>query len=340
MGLFRFEFNRSVIMRILISLGLFLTTGCVDAAAYGMATPTPTPSPICSPNGNFYMSNDGAIGIQSQKAMGFANDIYSRYLNNPSDLGLARSEAIDFLAFETRRWSHYENIKLDDNNSVQVMMTFISPELIRAVLLNHALFNISQSPLSGSNLTDFSNNILSTMDNQKKYLFLIAIQPVTNNQSTTSFQIPSSHIVLINNSGMHVTVINNDNFLDQTFNLLSKLHAGFLFYPFGNLNGGECQRVLDPLRDTSITLSIEAQFASVQKTITWEILFAPPLQVSGAIPTPNPNMILPDSAKKPLEDLPGDLPIPESSQSKDIAYWRPWGQFVWGKLTYDLFSSP
>lgn len=336
MGIFRFKFNRSTTIWILTCLGLFLTTSCgVDALSYGsLPASPPTPQPICSVGENFYTATDGAIGLQSEKAKNLANEIYNKYVVNPNDLELARSQAIDFLAYEAMRWSHIEDIKLDDNNSVRVLVTFMSPELIRAVLLNHALFSLAQSPLSGTNLTDFSNKTLSVMDGQKKYLFLSALQPMTMDQSTMPFQIPSSRVVLINDSGMHVNVINSDNFLDQTFDFSSPPHAGFLFYPFGSMNSGICQRVLDPSRDTSITLSMDAKFGTETRAITWEILFAPPLQVSSPLPTPNPGVILPDGDKTPLKD------VPALTQFPDIAYWRAWGRFVWGKMTYDHFSLP
>ncbi|MCX6065809.1 MAG: hypothetical protein NT121_08655 [Chloroflexi bacterium] len=331
--MFQRKFNFSVIARGLTSLGLLLSSGCVP---YGVVTPAPTAlpptAPSCAPNGNnFYTTNVGVIGIQNQLAATRATDIYNLY-QNQNNLELARSQAINLLTYETMRWSHIEDVRMDDNNHVRVVATFFSPELIRAILLNYALLNTNPSPLSGSNLLDFSNRILSTMDSQNQYMFLIAIQPVTANKSTAPIQIRSSSFVLENNAGKRVNVENHDNFLDQTLDFLSKPHAGFIFYPMGKVNGGECQRVLDSARDTSITLFIEeAQLGADKKTVTWEIPFAPPLPVPGSIPTPNQNAALNPEDKIPLEILP-ELNL------ADTAYWRVWGQFVWGKATLDYFS--
>jgi hypothetical protein len=337
--LFRFKPNQLVSFWILLSLGMLLIAGCgtTDNPGTTMTTTTPTPQPTCSPHGgDFYLNGDGAIGIQNEQARVFAGNVYGQYSLDPNKLELARSQAIDFLAYETERWSHVEDVRVDETNRVWVVMTFVSPELIRAVLLNHALFNLSQTSTPSLSLDDFSKNILSTLDNQKKYMFMIAIQPETTDESPMSIKIPSSQVVLINNSGLRVNVSANENFLDQTFDFASGRHAGFFFYPFGKVNGGECRQVLDPSTDTIITLSIEAQFGNNKKMITWEIPFAPPLPVPAPIPTPDPVSFVHNDEKTPLKDL---TEI-DMSQSPDPAFWRLFGRFVWGKMTYDHFSLP
>jgi hypothetical protein len=331
--MFRFKSVQPMILVILVCI---LLAGCVGTAPAKNATALAAAQTSCSSHAdNFYQANDNAIGIQNEKARLFAANIYGLYSANKDNLGLARNQAIDFLAYETERWSHVEDIRVDETNRVWVVMTFISPELIRAVLLNHVLFNAWQSPNTNLSLDEFSNDTFSALEKQKRYLFMITIQPETGDEFPASIEIPSSQVVLINNSGLRVNVIANESFLDQNFDFSSGPRAGFFSYPFGKSEGGECHHVLDPSMDTIITLSLEAKFGGTKKTITWEIPFAPPLPVAVSIPVSNA-LDLTDKDRMPLKDK--DLPNIDLGQSEDPAFWRDFGRFVWGKLTFDPFA--
>lgn len=328
--MFRLKTIQVVVLAIL-ACTVFLV-GCTGSyPATNFSAPLAAGQTPCAPRGDdFYRASSGVVGIQNEKAKIYAASIYSLYLQDKNKLGLSRSRAIDFLAYETERWSHVEHIQIDDTNQAWIVMTFISPELIRAALLNHVLFDISQSSTSNSALDDFTNSTLSAFNEQKKYLFMIAIQPETTDQFPMTIEIPSSKIVLINNSGLHVNVNGNESFLDQNFDFASESRAGFFSYPFGKMSGGECNRVLDPSRDTIITLNIEGKFGGTKKTISWEIPFAPPLPVAITIP-PSDLADLPDNEKTPLKDL-SEVDL---SQAPDPGFWRAFGRLVWGKLTFD-----
>jgi hypothetical protein len=334
--LFRFRPSQLVSYWILFSLGTFLVAGC-DGSLDVSQPPSTTPLPTCQVTEKFYMSEDGAFGTRNRNANKIANEIYNLSQPPSNNLDAARNEAIDFLTYETKRWSNFEELKWDDNNSVRVMLTFISPELVRAVLVNHVLLNTTQSPLTGLTFEQYSNQILTDMDTQNRYMFLIAIQPVSTNESKETFIISVSQAVLMNNGGTTVKVIHHDNFLDQTFNFTTEPHAGFLYYPFGTKND-TCKRVLDPVRDTSITLSLNGQLGKTEiRTVTLDIPFSSPLQVAGVIPSPNPNLGLSPEQEKPFTNI-KDLQLIKPAETDP--YWQVMGRFIWEKLTDDHFYQP
>jgi len=337
--MFEFKFGQVIAFLLFVCAAVFLIASLQgsDLGAAIITTPTPTALPTCQVTDKFYLSEDGALGARNRNAKIVANGVYNLSQPPSNNLEGARNAAIDFLAFETERWSHFEEFKLDDENSVRVMLTFISPELVRAVLVNHVLLNTTESPLAGLTLEQFSDRTLAEMDTQNRYMFLIAFQPVSNNESKETFTISVSQAVLLNNGGTSVKVIHHDNFLDQTFSFASEPHAGFLYYPFGTRDGA-CKRVLDPVRDTSITLSIEGQFGKTEKrTVTLEIPFSSPLQVAGVIPTPNPNLGLLSDQKWPLAHM-NEVQLTKPPENDPD--WQKLGRFVWEKLTLDQPPTP
>src|SRR5512133_3847587 len=151
----RFKSIQVVVLAIL-ACTVFLA-GCTDYPTAKISAPLAAGQTPCAPRGDdFYRASDGAIGIQNEKARIFAASIYSSYAQDKNNIPTARNRAIDFLAYETERWSHVEHIQVDETNDVWVVMTFISPELIRAALLNHVLFDISQSSTNNLALDDFT----------------------------------------------------------------------------------------------------------------------------------------------------------------------------------------
>jgi len=333
--MFRFKSIQSILFAILACLMLVSSSGCGGTSPLaGNSTPSVINQTPCTPDGdNFYRAGDGVVGMQNEKARIFAASIYNLYLQDkPNNLTFSRSQAVDFLAYETERWSHKEYVTVDDNNHVWVVMTFISPELIRAVLLNHVLFDAWQSSTNNLSLDDFTRDTLSTLNDKEKYLFIVAAQPETKTQSQMSIEISSSQVILTNNGGVPVYATVDEGLLDRDFTLASPARADLFSYPFGKQVGSECNRVLDPSRDTTITLNINAKFGGKPKPISWEIPFAPPLQVAVSIP-PSTVGNLPDEKKLPLEDV-TKIDLSKS----DDSFWRDYGRLIWGKLTFDPFA--
>jgi hypothetical protein len=309
---------------------IFLLGACGTPQTNASDAPTPSPIPTCvTSQDKFYTSTNGILGQQSADAARIANDIYNQYISQ-NNLVLAKSQAINLLAYETMRWSRIEDIPVDKNNMVRGIMTFISPELVRAVMLNHVLFTTP-----GQDLNYVTNTILTSLDNQNEYFFLLSIQPLTINNNGKTVYFPPDEIVLRNNSTLQQSSENNDKFLDQKFDFSSTTHAGLVFFPIARSNNDSiCTPVLDQLRDTTITLIATAEIAGQKQNITWNIPFAPALPIGSVLPTPNPNVVIGDNDSKPIENLSGlDL-----NTQIDTDYWKKLGRFVWAKLTYDYFS--
>jgi hypothetical protein len=325
----------------------FLSVLCIFAIIAGCnllppplpsATPTLTPPPTCIPTPNdFYSRNDG----QNKDATGIADQIYVEFLkaytnNDEGWMNRVRSQAQQFLSYETRRWTHIADENVDENNRMRIITTFISPELIRAVALNHAIFRINPNNNNIiQNLNEYTLQTLKKLDQRNDYMFLVIVQPETANNSAAEISLPAENLFLKGTSGVQIPKVRSDSFLNVPFEMSSGVHAGFIYFTFGQMERLQCQAVLDSQRDTSLTLVIkDAILGGPTKDLISEIPFlAPILTGGGTIPTPDLTLELRREEHLPLNEVP-------SISDTDTAYWDKLSRFVWFKLTLDNFSSP
>lgn len=339
---------------------LILTTlaGCVLTPTISSPqTITPTPFPTCIPTVTpfkFFASTGGVLGSQNQEADSIAGDIYVNALKAKSDNDAAALErqkirALQFLAHETMRWSSVYDID-DGNKRIRLTVTFISPELIRAVILSHALYKemYRNEDIPGLNLSAYTRQRLQNMDERQEFLFLITVQAEIPEGSEIQVDLPATNFFLKKNTNSRVPVSHTDGFFKHSLKMSSSQHTGFLYFPFGvSKQVDACHQVLDVLHDKYIMLSIEGAVIDGKKydEITWQIPFVPPIDVGSAIPTPNPDLRIPSnhapaSIAPPIQKNIGPTGMVSALTDENRGYWIQFGQFVWSNLTLDYFPAP
>lgn len=319
-------------------------------------TITPTPFPTCIPTATpfkFFSSTAGVLGSQNQEADSLAGQIYVSALGansakNITTLDSDKSRALQFLAYETMRWSSVQNID-DGDKKIRLVVTFISPELIRAVIINHAIYKemYTNEAIPGHNLSAYTNDRLQVMDERQEFLFLVTIQAEVPEGSEIQIELPATNFFLKKNTDFRVPVSHTDGFFKHSLKMSSSQHTGFLYFPFGvSKKTDACQQTLDTLHDKYIMLSVEGAVIDGKKydEITWQIPFVPPLDVGSAIPTPNPDLPIPSnhapaSIAPSIQDI-GPTGMVTALTDQNIEYWSKLGQFVWSNLTLDYFPPP
>ncbi len=334
---------------------LAMIAGC-NGPALPSPTPTPTPFPTCIPTATpfkFFSSTVGVLGSQNQEADNITGDIYvkslaAKRINDVVGLDRQKSRALQFLAYETMRWSSIQNVGEGDKQ-VRLVATFISPELIRAVILNHVIYKemFEDKYISGLNLSAYSDQRLRAMDERQEFLFLVTIQAEVPEGSEIQIELPATNFFLKKNTDFRVPVSHTDGFFKHSLKMSTSQHTGFLYFPFGvSRQVNTCQQTLDMLHDKYIMLSVEGAVIDGKKydEITWQLPFVPPLDVGSAIPTPNPDLPIPSNhapaAIAPTIQNTGPTGMVTALTNENRAYWSQLGQFVWSNLTLDNSPAP
>ncbi len=316
-------------------------------------TITPTPFPTCIPTTTpfkFFSSTDGVLGSQNREADKLAGEIYVSALKAYAGKDVTaherdKSRALQFLAHEALRWSSVRDIQIGEKR-VRLVATFISPELIRAVILNHVIFKemYKEEDLSGRNMSAYANQRLVVTDQRQEFLFLVTIQAEMPEGNEIQIELPATNFFLKKNTNFRVPVSHTDGFFKHSLKISSSQHTGFLYFPFGvSENQDSCKQTLDVLHDKYIMLSIEGAVIDGKKfdEITWQIPFVPPIDVGSAIPAPNPDLPLlvehaPASIVPPIQDI-GPTGMVTALTDKNREYWSRFGEFIWANLTLDYF---
>lgn len=248
----------------------------------------------------------------------------------------ARYAAFQYLKNQTTRWTDTENIKLDDLNEIQIIVTFISPELIQAVFLNDFLKN-------GFITSDFDfqlQNALNSIAMRDELLFLITVTS-TNNNSINSIShvidIPLSEMTLNNAANLVSIPGHDDHNVDQPINSSSDPVFGYVAYPLGILESDGCNWTLDPIYNTNIVITVPDIKIdnATSRSYTWTIPYKPLID-SNNYPDPlmfivppgfNPDTVFPLSKPPyPLTQM-----ILQNGSSPDI-YWQDFARFIWNQV--------
>lgn len=301
------------------------------------ATPLPTLVPTCIPTPNdFFSNNEGTNRQATILADKIYGDIFIGGLSNKDEARMnnAKSQALQFFTHEVKRWtSASQEFLFQDGSKARIFVTFISPQLVRAAALSHAMIG----DIEGHNLNAYTRKGLERLDLRNDYIFLITVQaePVNNSQET--IYLSADFFALKGTSGAPIRHIRHDHFLDTRIELSKRNAAGFVYFPLTQQSGDKCSAVLDEQRDSYIILTIaNAQIGNQNQTLTFEIPFiSPALFDSEIIPTPIPNIALAPEEFKPSDQLP---PIASFSTSPN-EFWKAFTRFVWKKFTFDGLAS-
>jgi hypothetical protein len=264
-----------VLRRTILSLVLILLTSCVPLGAAAQED-----KPTCVPAGSgFY--NFPPSNTQGKLAKEVTDALFKKYSSNQS---IAKHEAFRFLQAEIRRWSYYRDAG-DGKAQVRLLVTFITPEIVQAVVLNEILS--SPNPPEKS-LDSYMVDGFKYIQKRNEFVFMLTFLPTTDAQNGQTFSVPPEYIRLHNTSRFDVQCTHSDDFLNGTQKFSDKNQSGFLFFPLGvNLSGKEndCLRTLDPEWDTSLMLQIDKAQVGTQagQTVKWAIPFTSLLFTDGSL---------------------------------------------------------
>jgi Holliday junction resolvasome RuvABC ATP-dependent DNA helicase subunit len=249
----------------------------------------------------------------------------------------ARYEAFQYLINQTKRWSDIETIKLDNLNEAQIVVTFISPELIQAVFLNEVL----KDRIITSNFDVQLQNVLNSIADRDELIFLVTVTATNNNTNSTrhTIKIPIQSIVLQNDAEYLLILHNHDDHnLEQPINPSVKSVFGYIAYPLAVLTSKGCTSALDPKYNTNIVITVpDIKIDNVSSgSYTWTI---PYKSQTNANTPPAPPIFIPRTSSDSNQISPlSKPPYPISSivlstgVNSDI-YWQDFARFIWNQVT-------
>jgi len=317
-------------------LVLSILAGC-DGIGPALATTTPSPTPLatCIPTpSDFFTKNEGANKDVTDIADSlFVDFLEARANGDQGWLERIKSQSFQLLYYQAKRWTKIHDEPIGENGKMRLIITFVSPQLVRAAILNHAIYKNS---VANDNLNEYTKQALQYMDSRNDYFFLITVQSEGISDSSATIQLPAENFALRGTSGVQAPSVRSDSFLTQPLNLSSGTYAGFIYFTFGQRHFFMCEPVLDAQRDTSITLVIQNVRIGENKpkSIVTEItLMSPVLPGGGAVPTPDPSVVIDPGLFSPTATL---QPI----SAENTIYWNDLTRFIWAKLTLDNASTP
>ncbi len=314
-----------LLVGLLTSCGAGSLSSLIGCAETGKTNYLPTEL-----NADSYPKLDGLA------ARDVANVIYQYVVPEGSivedRLPLARREALLFLKEETARWTAVEYINMDNQPKVRVMVTFVTPGLLRAILLNKWLHDPS---LSGEkSFTSLTNKGLQVFEDRKEWAFFLLIQPDTT-QPSKELTISPSLITLHNTRGLPTVVSNSDPFLSIKQNTHQSGLAGFFFYKVGITQGNACVPFISETEETSIMLKTE--LATIDSRVTgpliWNIRIPIWADLNKPIYTPRLDLAL-QPGDDAGENSSNALPVVESfveADNPNIDY-KSLGKYIWWYL--------
>jgi hypothetical protein len=247
----------------------------------------------------------------------------------------ARYAAFQQLRYETERWSELQTVTLKDSTVVDIIVTYLSPELFQAVFLNQVL---KERPITYGFQEQYQK-ALNTIAAREELLFLVTVTMTNNNISPTShsIKIPIESMNLNNAENLAIAPTHDDHNLELPLDASLKPVFGYLAYPLTYVSASQCEWILDPTYNTNIVITVpylEVDGTSNKTPLSWTIPYAPLMNsispVNMAVPTLPPGY---DQNLTPLK--PSILPPIGMSQTNN---WEEFARFVWGQITLSQFA--
>ncbi len=270
--------------------------------------------------------------------------------SQPVNLGVSplpsqQKDAFNLLEEQVKNWSDYQDILVKDNLIVRITITYISPELIEALVLNQVLY----SGILAS--TDFLSDVKAVKTDiaeREELLFMVTLSAseyrdriLTDNEILVD--LPINSLTLTNSSNLSVIRGHADPILDDEINLRGGPEFGYLGFPLAVEKDGICQLVMDKRWDTSLTLHAPNIFVGYTQrgALTWGIGVHPLVDMNA------PNIDLDEltkigsipSAPEANYYNPSEYPpTPVNGVSKtEIDYWDTYwddmSRYIWYTLT-------
>jgi hypothetical protein len=264
--------------------------------------------------------------------------IYDNWVDSSYDIGASsiyRQQAFGELVNYVNQWSDSVDIPIE-NFTVRISITYIHPELVQAVIVNHYLFRNDKS-FKGK-LDDQIKVHMKDIAARNEHIFFITFMAFDTESKTAVdapiiINFPVRDLQLTNTSNVSIYKQHDDHHLENPINLNEGLEYGFIYYPMGVTQNGACQAVLDEKRDTRVVLRIpKVTINNADKfPRAWEYKYAPLIDIGTYSSAQNLA-----SSEPPLIDqltpyVPGQTPL----VLEEPGFWNSLARLIWLETTLD-----
>lgn len=350
-GLLLFQHHRGIVFRIFLLLlfGVGLS-GC------GLAPEASSPKPVVctpqAPNVNVYrvtpapgvatLTPNGAVpnGTTSGVTTVLSQEQALALLQGTLPMGLPAAGLSDSnsilgtLVNETKNWSDVQTIKLDDSSKAQIVVTFISPQLIQAVYYSEVS--------SRGSVVSSLQSALDAVAVRDELIFFVSIITTTNNSLNTTphkIQIPIQKMVIMNADDVDAPPLHDDHILAQPIDSSYEPVFGYLSYPIAMIHGTECSWILNPSYNKKIIITVSDIFVDGLSVgaHTWMIPYSSLFKVgasstSQTIMAIDPNLV--SNSQVPPSPMAGLLTpngLPENT------FWQIYAGFLWKQVMQGVY---
>lgn len=318
----------------------FISVGLIGCAPSTATVVSQTPCLPESAGGNMYVAtpNTSTSNIFQYAATSTPDPttiLSVQDISNLQDAKIrdARYAALKVLEHETERWTVVNEFILDATNKTQIMITFLSPELLQAVFQNNVL---AHNP-KNTDVNAAINSGLAQIADRKELIFLVTIIATNQNggnPSTHILDLDMRQMILKNADDYDIVPRHDDHNLDQPIDVSKNPVFGFLYYPLAIEVNGICNLVLDRKSNTKINLQTQAlTIDSVSSgPYLWSMPFAPLVEIGNSFHTPT----YPDQFTFIDENIFSPIKTPPTDRSH-TDFWRDFARFVWGQITLENY---
>jgi|GEM_PF-1927874 len=230
---------------------------------------------------------------------------------------------------ETKSWSDVETVTLGNSSQAQIIVTFLSPQLIQTVYDNEMYANGS----ANSN----ARPMLDKIARRDELIFFMTVLTTTNNsigQESHKIRIPIDKMDIINADDVNVPPLHDDHNLAQQINSTFEPVFGYITYPFAMQHGTECSWVLNPDYNKKIVIVVPDVFVDDVSagSFTWVIPYAPLINSEFPAPAPTAAYFDPSQMSNSMTP-PGpvtSLLIPGGTP--ESIFWQNYARFLWKQV--------
>lgn len=245
-------------------------------------------------------------------------------------------EALKLLASQTKKWSDSVDIFLGSKN-IRLTITYLSPELIHTIILNHYLFRNNRNLLN----TGFDSGVASLIEriaNRNEQIFLITLTASRYEQGTSYsdpviIHLPLQSLVLTTSSNVQVIPQHDDHNLEERIDLTYLPAHGSFSYPMAVIVNENCEFLLDDTNNMHLDISVP--YIDVNgtryETRSWMFEYAPLLAIASD-PNPMENRL---QVERNTAHFSPDSNLPVSITPVNEEYWEQLARFIWHEVTQD-----